>query len=473
MVKRSISEPLAASSSLPSPECCVLENVNDHNNIPLPEEEDVSEAVLPDEETESSAAPTTARELALFLVFKEIAHAARAITTASGTAVVLLQNGAPVYSATCGVTALQVSACLTRCSADSWKAGKPQLCHDAEESGYDAAALRKLGVRSFVVIPVRGKDNVATAIIEAFSAQSHGLSHRDLVALQSLGLRVMDHIELAEQTFASKPDILSTAQDEIKTTHDAISPRASWFSLGSGLPTGKSWNLVLGTLTIFSALLLGWVLGRGERNRSQRSEQPYASSAVSAVNQIQAAQNNPEVATDDMVRDVTSNVSKVVRQEDAQPDGTIHITSSKHSASKSTNTVGPSEDLVIFEKGKQIFPMDYGSSRSKDGKGNKSGSTDSEPTVTVSEEVANEHLLERVEPDYPDSAREQRLQGTVVLDVRVGKGGTVRSLSRVTGDPQLSILAAQAVRQWKFTPLLRNGAPVNFETNISLNFALP
>jgi outer membrane biosynthesis protein TonB len=61
----------------------------------------------------------------------------------------------------------------------------------------------------------------------------------------------------------------------------------------------------------------------------------------------------------------------------------------------------------------------------------------------------------------------------VILNVNVGQDGAVHSLSRVSGDPQLALLAAKAVRQWKFAPLVRDGAAVSFETQVALNFALP
>ena len=93
--------------------------------------------------------------------------------------------------------------------------------------------------------------------------------------------------------------------------------------------------------------------------------------------------------------------------------------------------------------------------------------------MSVSEDIAEEHLLNRIEPDYPEEAREQRLQGTVILDINVGKDGAVHSLSRVAGDSQLALLAAKAVRQWKFTPLVRDGASVSFESRVTLSFALP
>ena len=91
----------------------------------------------------------------------------------------------------------------------------------------------------------------------------------------------------------------------------------------------------------------------------------------------------------------------------------------------------------------------------------------------ISEDVANTYLLRRVEPDYPSEARNQRIQGTLVMKVIVGKDGLVERVSRVTGDYQLAVAAATAIRQWRFKPLLRDGEPTGFESQITLSFVLP
>jgi outer membrane biosynthesis protein TonB len=61
----------------------------------------------------------------------------------------------------------------------------------------------------------------------------------------------------------------------------------------------------------------------------------------------------------------------------------------------------------------------------------------------------------------------------VILSVNVGKDGAVHSLSRVAGDSQLTLIAAKAVRQWRFSPLVRDGAPIDFESQVTLSFVLP
>ena len=61
----------------------------------------------------------------------------------------------------------------------------------------------------------------------------------------------------------------------------------------------------------------------------------------------------------------------------------------------------------------------------------------------------------------------------MVLNVLVGTSGLVRETSVVTGDPLLAQAAIEAVRQWRFNPHQLKGKAVEFETRITVNFALP
>ncbi len=61
-------------------------------------------------------------------------------------------------------------------------------------------------------------------------------------------------------------------------------------------------------------------------------------------------------------------------------------------------------------------------------------------------------VLKRVEPEYPEAARQQHIQGPVVSEGKVGKDGAVRQLTVINGK---SILATAA------PPC---GSPVAFQT---------
>jgi protein TonB len=79
-----------------------------------------------------------------------------------------------------------------------------------------------------------------------------------------------------------------------------------------------------------------------------------------------------------------------------------------------------------------------------------------------------QHLM----PDYPPRALQGNIQGTVVLKALVGKDGRVRSVEFVSGPPLLASVVLEAVRGWRYRPFYRNGEPVEFETQVAIEFII-
>ncbi|MGH9717899.1 MAG: TonB family protein [Candidatus Acidiferrales bacterium] len=82
-------------------------------------------------------------------------------------------------------------------------------------------------------------------------------------------------------------------------------------------------------------------------------------------------------------------------------------------------------------------------------------------------------LLHRVEPDYPEIARDDRVSGTVILNAKVGVDGAVRSVDVISGPKLLTLAAENAVRHWRYAPTLLDGKAIETEVRISLVFHLP
>jgi protein TonB len=135
------------------------------------------------------------------------------------------------------------------------------------------------------------------------------------------------------------------------------------------------------------------------------------------------------------------------------------------------NTLDGGSGLIVFEDTGEDTGVE-GASTTSQNSGARSASASSAPGI-VPERTALARLVDRVEPEYPDTAKAHHIQGIVVLDVLVGGDGRVQRLSPVRGYPRLVAAATDAVRQWRFEPMLRNGRPATFETNITLTFALP
>ena len=80
-------------------------------------------------------------------------------------------------------------------------------------------------------------------------------------------------------------------------------------------------------------------------------------------------------------------------------------------------------------------------------------------------------LIHRVSPVYPDEAR-AHIQGTVLLQAQISKGGTIANLRLISGPPELAQAAIKAVQKWRYCPYLEMGQPVEVETQIQVNFQL-
>lgn len=76
-------------------------------------------------------------------------------------------------------------------------------------------------------------------------------------------------------------------------------------------------------------------------------------------------------------------------------------------------------------------------------------------------------------PTYPDSARKSHMDGTVILDVIIGRDGHVHRLQVVsTPDADLGMSALSAVSHWIYKPYLLNGEAIELDTTVAVSFNL-
>ena len=76
----------------------------------------------------------------------------------------------------------------------------------------------------------------------------------------------------------------------------------------------------------------------------------------------------------------------------------------------------------------------------------------------------------RVEPAYPEFAREAQIQGKVVLHVLVGKDGRVKNVKVIKGVTGLNEEAVKAIQKWVFKPALSNNKPVAVWVEVPMDF---
>jgi periplasmic protein TonB len=92
--------------------------------------------------------------------------------------------------------------------------------------------------------------------------------------------------------------------------------------------------------------------------------------------------------------------------------------------------------------------------------------------VRIGGNVEAAKLINRVQPVYPEEARQAHIQGMVRLHLVLAKDGSVAQVQVVSGHPLLVQAAVDAVRQWCYQPTLLNGEPAEVDTVVEVVLAL-
>jgi protein TonB len=91
--------------------------------------------------------------------------------------------------------------------------------------------------------------------------------------------------------------------------------------------------------------------------------------------------------------------------------------------------------------------------------------------------VVNESSLSRthyVAPKFPDVARQRGIDGWVDVEFTVGSDGTVSDVAVIAAQPTgiFEKAATDAVRRWRYKPVVRDGQPVSESARVRLRFAV-
>ena len=93
-------------------------------------------------------------------------------------------------------------------------------------------------------------------------------------------------------------------------------------------------------------------------------------------------------------------------------------------------------------------------------------------TIRVGGNVAAANLIHQETPKYPEDAKENHIQGTVLMHAIIAKDGSIRVLDLNEGVCPLVDSAMEAVKKWRYKPTLLNGEPVEVDTTISVIYTL-
>jgi|SRR6476620_2963290 len=74
--------------------------------------------------------------------------------------------------------------------------------------------------------------------------------------------------------------------------------------------------------------------------------------------------------------------------------------------------------------------------------------------------------------DHPPLAKQQTMEGSVVLLARIDKDGNIENIQEISGPEILFAAAREAVKQWHFQPYYTSGQAVETQTQITVKFAI-
>jgi len=410
--------------------------------------------------------PELSADLALEIVLNEIVEQACLATGATGAAVVLPRDGEMVCRASSGTTAPELGARLDTASGLSGecvKTRQTQRCDDVlVDQRVDVEASKRLGVRSVIVMPLVNREELL-GVFELFSSEAYAFGDRDEGRLEALAGRVLNALQRAAQVpgppIETVPDQPS---DSVAEPVDEIAPEV----------TARKFDFAtwaLGAAVVICAVLLGMLLGRdiGVQKARVRPRRAVSSSLASSTPSSATPSSATQVSAAPTPTSGTNGVSK-----------SPTVQAPRTAALKVASTpVIPAGGLRVYDNGKEVFrlpPVERPEIATDSDAGmQRAASVEPDQVVAISPAAAEGILLRRVEPVYPDDARQKGIQGAVVLEVHIGVDGTVQDVQVVSGPDQLMAASTDAVKQWRFKPRTVKGRSVEMQTTVTLNFRLP
>jgi TonB family protein len=474
-------------------------------------------------------------DLALQVVLNEIVEQACTGTGAGGAAIILEREEEWVCRASAGTSAPELGARLGSDSgliAQCIKTGRVQRCNDAiTDLRVDIAACRALGVRSLIAMPLIQDENLV-GVFAAFSPRASAFGESEEQMLDALARCVigtiaqaadpeanlarprepqiqMEEVEQGREgdeagaVLAMEDEILAVpARDETQALAQAEFGEAergeidkSELILADSVPEahpsqsslpgadgekaaarhkvlpGRGMNVVTWALAAAVLAIAAFVITiSSERLLGTKASAAHRAPIVASGQQHSDARSGPgaEPAGERSLPPATEpSVVKSV-QDGTQGAGAVKDSARPHPASP------PTGSLAVFENGREVFRMPTAEMRPETGNADTAATSVKRASIyELAPKDAEKNVIQRVEPDYPEAAREQQIQGVVVLEVTAGPDGTVQNVTPVSGPAQLVDSAVAAVKQWQFRPHLENGKPVQMATRVTLNFRLP
>jgi TonB family protein len=447
-----------------------------------------------------------------------IAQRAQAFTNASGTAIALSEgNPAEIIcraragsSAPEVGTALPVEGTFTGLCIQS---GKELRCDDAENDvRVDKAAIRALGIRSMVVIPIKEEGRVV-GVLAVFAPTAHAFSITHVVVLKTMADQIAVYLHRTQRDQAYSPEPLPPPLT------------------GQQLPVVPKVEPVRAT-TLTEQIHPARFSQRKETNSHDEQKESKTGFRPGTLDASAEHENRPGAnvlmigAAAVMIIAAAVGLSLTLRGPAAAPQPALETSSSPGTpaapAPASANVQPPANNtppapaathdearpkrektvvLTAWGPSRISLPQPANSARVGDPAGARDDSAptfDAPPSISLGNLPASGSLsnlvipvsqppnprlkeselepvtaIKKVPPVYPMVAKQHRLSGNVVVQGTVNKNGRIRDLQLISGSPLFRDAAFAAVKQWVFKPARLNGQAIEQSTRIRLHFGVP
>lgn len=459
-------------------------------NLPFPASSGVAVLNLgiapPASESAKTPARETSRDIALIDFLREtavtgslsadailgaLADAARVLSGADGTAIASRNNGVIVCHARSGTLAPGLGTPLNSdsgISGECLRKASIQICQDtSKDARVDSEICRALGIRSIAVVPLCGRVGLF-GILEAFSARSHAFQTEQLDSLRSLA-------EIAEVAYERERSAASRASGNPE-------PRVARFPASAGAygdrdraPSSRKSYGIWACVLLAALLAIAWVARISWRETgleiaasTSTAQKPIPSTVPMKPSLVAIPDASVLAYPPARTRTRTARNASIVRG--ASETGTLLTPLKNPSSGGVSSRAGK---LAGADGLQNAPPMETTVSNIE--VPNFASDTAPLPQFggVVSHGAVPATPVQRVRPIYPLQARSDGIAGDVVVDATIARNGFVRKVTVISGPRSLTDAAVTAVRQWRFSPALLNGTPVEAQQRITVAFKLP
>lgn len=418
-------------------------------------------------------------------IMGSIAMAARSLSGATGAAIAMPRGDAVECVGRSGEAAPELGARLnvdSGISGECLRTGKILRCDDASRNLHvDAEVCRRLGLRSIVAVPLRGKHG-RVGVLEAFSSRSYAFDDGDTDVLGRLaGLVETAWAQGSSMRVPSEAEPTKKEQSHSEAGENASFSHASMAALARIGEVLSTWphdklqtELKRRYMTIGVTVLVVLILSSVWAWSAWYKASSVPTSIQRPIEQRAPAELPNDSAEGDLTRRPGSG-RHISRPHVASAVHALKSTTNRQKAGSPIQRPNNRSDMTTEPASMPSaddVPQIVVSNASSTDLGNTLSTAPAIPRLgeVISPEVTGGILQHKVLPAYPAEAHRVRLEGDVVLEAMVTEQGQMEDLKLISGNPLLARAAMDAVRKWRYSPYVLNGKPIRRETRITISF---